>query len=115
MCAFITGQVGECGVGSKIASSARIELDKLCVMDLINDLIVCDPDDHGCWRPVRIYRSPGKGEYNSVAIGLEKRPSDNIFSIMKDRAKQYTKTYKGLIVKGFRFITEITTFNEEVI
>lgn len=58
LCAWITGQVGECGVGDGLAESARAYLP--------NDLVRWFEfhtghvaDDHGCSRPAAIWPTPG--------------------------------------------------------
>ena len=67
MCAHITGQVGECDVGQDIAKKAKdnIPLDKL---DLFEEHIMQEPDEHGCHRPCKIYPTPG---YHNHGLGFE--------------------------------------------
>jgi len=54
MCAFITGHIGECGVGQDKAILYRKQTRKEAL-----EFIQSKPDDHGCNRPVRIYPTPG--------------------------------------------------------
>lgn len=51
MCAYMTGHVGECGVGEK---EARIYLKQYKLVKGVME----KPDDHGCYRPVRICSTP---------------------------------------------------------
>lgn len=54
MVAFITGQVGECEVGLKARDAFRAEFPDLDFEDLVID----QPNEHGCWRPASIWPSP---------------------------------------------------------
>ena len=47
-CAFLTGCVGECGVGAKYAKKHN----ELFEEDEFDSIIMYVPDDHGCYRPV---------------------------------------------------------------
>jgi hypothetical protein len=55
LCAYITGVVGECGVGQGIAD----KLDGNSAVEKIETYIGTEPDEHGCWRPCKIYPTPG--------------------------------------------------------
>ncbi len=57
MCAYATGQVGECGVGDNQAEIARREIPEM--VGKIEEIIVQIPDEHGCHRPCEIYPTPG--------------------------------------------------------
>ena len=69
MCAYITGQVGECGVGDNWVDNYASTIIHL---DWWNNHIVNRPDDSDspCYRPVSIYPTLGWG--NNVVM-------DNIF------------------------------------
>lgn len=54
MCAYVTGQVGECGVGQEMAEKFNDECDVSFA-----GFVVSVPDEHGCWRPASIYPTPG--------------------------------------------------------
>jgi hypothetical protein len=57
LCAYITGQVGECGVGEEYAKMFR---KKHPTKDIIFEgLVASVPDEHGCHRPASIYPTPG--------------------------------------------------------
>jgi hypothetical protein len=98
LCAHITGQVGECGVGGEQAAKARLEIQE-DVLAWFDDLVISMPDDHGCHRPASIWRSPD-GPYNSVAIFLEAKPPDEIFDLMCERAHTYTPSHHQFDVIG---------------
>jgi len=58
LCAWVTGQVGECDVGDKHAEIAQEELPD----DLVNWFehhVQQVSDDHGCRRPVTAWPTPG--------------------------------------------------------
>lgn len=50
MCAFMTGRIGECGVGEKYA---EMYLEKYEPIENVIEM----PDEHDCYRPVEIYPS----------------------------------------------------------
>jgi len=57
MCAYATGQYGECGVGDDMAKLFDEEVD---LPENLFDLIVVQvPDEHGACRPCKIYPTPG--------------------------------------------------------
>ena len=56
MCAYATGQIGDCGVGRRQAGAAKEELRHLAWW---NEHIVQVPDDHGTRRPASIWPTPG--------------------------------------------------------
>jgi hypothetical protein len=57
MCAFITGQIGECSVGHKLVDNE--------ISDKFHQYI-CQVDDDGCKRPVTIYPNP---KYSNNGLG----------------------------------------------
>lgn len=57
LCAFITGRVGECGVGDDCAVLFRQQVKDMGDEPFIN--IIEEADDHGCHRPCAIYPTPG--------------------------------------------------------
>jgi len=57
MCAYATGQVGECGVGEEEAQDFEDAFPKEA--EEIAEIICSLPDEHGCHRPASIYPTPG--------------------------------------------------------
>jgi hypothetical protein len=58
VCAYVTGQVGECGTGNKISKIARGQIDQNTLKYFDNN-IMFEPDEYGCCRPCEIYSTPG--------------------------------------------------------
>lgn len=58
MCAYITGQIGECEVGEDMAEIARRELPD-DAQAWFEDNVRQEADEHGCSRPVEIVPTPG--------------------------------------------------------
>lgn len=58
MCAYITGQIGECGVGKKLAERAKKELEADGSFEDFDHIVISAPDEHGCRRPTTIYPNP---------------------------------------------------------
>lgn len=75
LCAFMTGQVGECGVGLEQAKEFCQEHPE----DLFEDLVTRDTDDRGIRRPAKIWPTPGwfndgmGGHYREDEEGVEDR------------------------------------------
>jgi len=58
MTAYITGHVGDCGVGENMIPLYQKETgDTNC--EKFGDILDYRPDDHGCCRPCAIYPTPG--------------------------------------------------------
>jgi hypothetical protein len=57
LCAHLTGQTGDCGVGEQYAEKFRTECPK--EYEALESLIERQPDDHGNFRPASIYPTPG--------------------------------------------------------
>lgn len=66
LCAYITGCIGDCGVGDKIVDKLDFKLD-------FDELVGQEPDEHGCHRPVKIYPTPNI--YNN-GMGFEYRTGE---------------------------------------
>jgi hypothetical protein len=113
MCAFLTGQIGDCGVGDDMANLFEEELGedlKEAFAEIIKQ--VADEDHGDCFRPCVIWPTPGRGNdgmgqhfdltpeyatkryypaYESVAIFFKKQPSQEMIELMKSRAQLYAK------------------------
>ena len=85
-CAYLTGRIGECGVGGEL-------IDKEADYSLFQDSVIDMPDDHGCYRPASIWPSPDKS-YNSVIIYFDKCPTDEQIAFMKDKADNFNKYFR---------------------
>lgn len=105
MCAFVTGQIGDCEVGRKLAAEARFqlsapELDR--VFQWIEEHIVQESDDNGCCRPVSIWPTPGwynngmGGHYRDDPSTEEKAAKDNYESVKAFNAGQLAMVNKRL-------------------
>lgn len=145
LCAYITGMTGGCGAGKNEAAYAIDELGQyVATFELI---IMSELNDNGWCKPVKIYPTPGwfnhEGKhyklnewedgmdkynaYQSVAIGLYERPTQEIIDLMKTRAEKYAKICRAgesetiggnkfdskFNITGFRLIEEITMVKEE--
>ena len=94
MCAFITGELGDCGVGSKNISN---KLDYSIFKDLLRQ-----ESEEGCYRPVTTFGD------NTVEIFFNNKPSKDILNIVKERAKLFDSNIKIIDT----YINEtVTTFN----
>lgn len=122
LCAFLTGSVGECGVGD---GEQALFKENGQFQDLA-DKTSFQPDDNGCSRPATIWETGKVGVYKSVAIFFDSMPSPEEVAFMKQRAKEfidvhlanvrrYNKKAKPLTIEGFRMIRqEVRSYEEYV-
>jgi len=136
MCAYITGQTGECGVGEENTELAKQEIPD--VVAQLEDLVEWVLDEHGCARPVAIFPNPRYGNdgngnhallsdenkeqfpwpaYNSVAIFFHSIPDSGLLDVMKERARDIATRGVGLYeqtvgIEGFRFLEQHTKYKE---
>lgn len=108
MCAYITGRVGECGVGEELVAEAEEALTEE-VRDWLCEHVIDEPDDNGCHRPTSIWPTPnrandgfgnhrdatpeeeakGYSAYESVAIFFDVVPPPEIMDIIRARAATF--------------------------
>jgi hypothetical protein len=97
MCAFITGQIGECGVGDRLILEAREELAEDTfnnTLEWIEESIVQESDDNGCYRPCSIWPTPGwynngmGGHYKDEPVSEEQALKDNYEALVNYTAGQ---------------------------
>jgi len=92
MTAFITGVIGECGVGLEAMHYffERVEEDGYEEeARWFDEFVTQESDNHGTHRPCSIYLTPGTKAYNSVGIFLSKFPSKVIFDFIKKKAIEF--------------------------
>lgn len=89
MCAYMTGRIGDCGVGDEMVE--RYCKDMGIHSDSEPNLHIVDmPDDRGCSRPASCWVTPGAGACNSLAIFMDRKPTESEVESMIERAKRYT-------------------------
>lgn len=123
ICAFVTGHVGECGVGEEFAEIFKEEVGNPI------ENVTREPDEHGCCRPTSMYYqwhpSHEQFEYTSVAIFFDCRPKQAQINLMKERALLFTKCHllnvgypknlKKLQITGFRLLHQCRQITETVV
>jgi|WetSurMetagenome_2_1015567.scaffolds.fasta_scaffold619841_2 hypothetical protein len=82
MCAFVTGQTGECGVGEEFVDEAITEQF---------DNVMCVADDHGCHRPVSLHDKNN----NDLVIFFEEKPTKKQIALMKERSELFNEAFKN--------------------
>lgn len=100
LAAFLTGEVGDCSVGFESSEFFGDEADddeKL----FIERALVHTPDDHGTFRPVSIWPTPGQMKtaadgseypaYNSVALIFREPIPEEFLNLWTDRAVRFGK------------------------
>lgn len=129
LCAYITGQIGECEVGDKQAKDFKDEYgEEICSM--FEEIIQNKADEHGCYRPCNIRQTHPEADnyvhetyeyngntYNSVChndmeIYFYNKPTQEMIDIMKKRAYEYGKM-KNIKIYGFELQKEIVTYEYE--
>jgi len=96
MCAYATGQVGECGVGSE-------EVDENMPHAKWWDDHVIDQDDEGCYRPVALAETPGY--INDGMGGHYKDTTENrelAFAASVEKMIAYYKPQRDMIERRLR-------------
>lgn len=122
MCAYLTGQTGDCGVGKEESKKFIDEVGE-DIYDLMDGIVEQRPDNHGYHRPTSIWRTARhlnpKKNYHSVAIFFYDKPSQDILTMMKDRAEIFIKGNERIFNKprnmkilGFRLLKETITLEE---
>jgi len=103
MCAFTTGQVGECGVGDN-------KINPNFNYSVFDDVLYFKSDEHGRSRPVSIY--PIAGRYTAVQIHFQEKPTLKMFNLIKERAPLYDHEVKILDV--YVISEKVVTEREDV-
>lgn len=78
MCAFMTGVLGDCGVGDIAAGL----FSQQCPGEDWTEKVQQVVDDHGCYRPVGVWDL----DSNDVAIFLEEKPTVDEVEFLRKRA-----------------------------
>jgi len=125
MCAYVTGCIGDCGVGDDIADIVRDDIAQSGFSEPIDDLVISLPDEHGCHRPVTSGPTPGfindgmgnhytkeeweaKNEKNgypacqSVEIHLDDIPEDDLVDFFIERARAFATSKHAEEATGFK-------------
>lgn len=91
MCAYLTGQFVDSGVGMKISA---VVLEEIKHLDWWKCYIAQEANEHGIERPVSIYPTPGwinngmDGHYRDVPEEYERAQQERIASTIKYQAPQ---------------------------
>jgi hypothetical protein len=106
MVAFVTGLVGECGVGGEAAEVARGELSPEA-LQWFDEHVEFISDEHGCARPANLAPTPGwynngtgthrrlknpktkpkYAAYLSVSMVVSEWPPDDIMQVIRERVR----------------------------
>jgi len=87
MCAYMTGQYGECGVGDDMARLFEQETD--WPENLFDSITEQVPDEHGCCRPAKIWPTPGW--FNNGMGGHYREDQKQDQQALEDRNAEYRK------------------------
>jgi len=96
LCAFITGQIGDCGVGSDEGEKAELKVPEL--VKWFDNHIELKPDEHGCYRPVSIRATPG---WFCDGLGGEWRHGHDKQEIKDRYTERCKKDLKIYLDKGY--------------
>ena len=128
MCAYVTGRVGDCGVGEEEAAIFDDEAGQSGTD--MGELVCENQDNHGCYRPTTVWPTPGwwndgngrhyrdgKGPkrknhcpaYQSVGIWMVRKPAAKEIKFMKERARAFSNHRSIAKISGFRLVTQKTT------
>lgn len=102
LCAYLTGHIGECGVGSKYVDDD--------VYNKFEGLIEDRPDYRGTLRPCTINNSYN-GKYNSVEIYFSEKPTEELINLinlrLKDLEKEFNLDLKVLQIRMAEYSTSV--------
>ncbi len=100
LCAYVTGQVGECGVGKSLVEKLPIDF---------SELVMGVADEHGCIRPCSIFMNPKTKIYTSVVIYFYRKPTKKQIEFMKERVHHFSEAFKvqNFRVAKFKSVVEI--------
>ena len=127
MVAYITGQLGDCGVGEGSQLEALAELPE-DIREWFDDNVE-EHSDNGCYRPAKIAITPlwandGKGNFSkvsaddptgfpaylSVAFVVSEWPPDNIIACILERARSFCEKRSITYVRvRFATVESVTT------
>jgi len=88
--AFVTGQVGECGVGGEVAATTPSEVKSLFEVNLEHR-----PDEHGCSRPCAIYPTPGVFNHGMGGEFPDDTDPVLVAEDYRERVEKYIQSYPG--------------------
>jgi|SRR5581483_1604928 len=94
LCAYMTGVLGECGVGQE-----AVELYEKDGHEPLEDLVGQEPDDHGCRRPVKLMPTPGW--FNSGMSGPYREDSFDPAEVIKKHNAAVEDYAKNTIEKVY--------------
>lgn len=99
MCAYVTGQIGECEVGKENAELAMQEIPD--VVARLEELIESVPDEDGCHRPVSIFPTPG---WFNHGMGCDFRDGqeEEALEDYKQRVREYNEKAPEAYVESLR-------------
>lgn len=93
LCAYVTGQYGECEVGKDLADNFSKDIEHIEWWEK-NIVQRSDPPPAcSCERPVKIYKNK-EGVYHSLAIYVKKHPSEKVLSELIERVKYFCANKK---------------------
>jgi hypothetical protein len=107
MCAFLTGQTGECGVGKEIANKARQDIKHL---PWWISHIAQAPDEHGTLRPTTIWPTPG---WFNNGMGKHYPDSPDYYEKAKADAVESAKIRNETQLSYIRRRLDTQTFDDE--
>lgn len=73
LCAYMTGTIGDCGVG-KSYQELFLDEESEEAFDWFEENVIYLPDDHGCRRPVKLSATPG---WFNDGVGNHHREDDH--------------------------------------
>lgn len=138
LCAYLTGILGDCGVGILYAEMYNIFLeDSEIAVNPFFDLMLQLSDEHGCKRPCSIWPTPGfvndgYGEhfkmgsleakelkkqypaYLSVALFFHEKPDEELICLLKKRTEMFLKLEHPKL-RGFAIPEDLKILNFRLI
>jgi hypothetical protein len=115
MCAYMTGECGECGVGDK---EAGLFISEYPGNKEFENLVISFPDDNGYYHPSTIWGV----NCRDVAIFFESSPTSAQLDLMRDRARKFAEItdpydgkHKHISIRGFELIEYCAKHTESLV
>jgi hypothetical protein len=97
LCAYVTGQIGDCGVGEEMAAMAQNDVTQgvfpKTVYEWVEEHLVSEPDEYHCCRPASIWITPGW--YNNGMGGHFKDSPENDEEALQKRYESIKEYNQG--------------------
>lgn len=97
MCAFMTGMIGDCGIGEEYA-----KMYKNCGLSPMKELLTYKSDEHGVYRPCGIFPTPGwiNSGYKNYRYVIDNLDEEKALAEYNENIEKEAKKIESQIYQG---------------